>query len=285
MDYETFGEHQWPETGIFEFMRALPARVFSHSNYTFNTPSELAEKLQPISTISVPYPISWADEERDLTAWLGNELQDEAFDKLYALKNKVDRCSDQEILRDWRYLQTSDHFYYMCTKWFSDGDVHKYFNPYGTPYEAFINYMNVLSDFTIRVDEICAEPGFQEQLDETFEKAAELGQKVKEKVAQTGRNVKRKVKESKIKDMNLNDIADLSNSRIKELLRKVDVDELLVVLQDAGEDVRDRIIPNLGIRAKKKYEQLQDEVRKVKKSDIRKYTANIEKELKNLFGK
>jgi len=285
MDYETFGEHQWPETGIFDFMRALPARVFSHSNYTFNTPSELAEKLQPISTISVPYPISWADEERDLTAWLGNELQDEAFDKLYALKNKVDRCSDQEILRDWRYLQTSDHFYYMCTKWFSDGDVHKYFNPYGTPYEAFINYMNVLSDFTIRVDETCAESGFQEQLDETFEKAAELGQKVKEKVAETGRNVKRKVKESKIKDMNLNDIADLSNSRIKELLRKVDVDELLVVLQDAGEDVRDRIIPNLGVRAKKKYEQLQDEVRKVKKSDIRKYTANIEKELKNLFRK
>jgi flagellar motor switch protein FliG len=173
----------------------------------------------------------------------------------------------------------------MCTKWFSDGDVHKYFNPYGTPYEAFINYMNVLSDFIIRVDEACAEPGFREQLDETLEKAAELGQKVKEKVAETGRTVKRKVKDSRIKEMSLNDIAELSNSRVKELLRKVDVDELLIVLQDAGEDVRDRIIPNLGARAKKKYEQLQDEVRKVKKSDVKKYTANIEKELKKLFRK
>ena len=152
MDYETFGEHQWPETGIFDFMRALPSRVFSHSNFTFNTPGELAEKLQPAGAIHVPYPISWADEERDLTAWLGNELQDEAFDSLYAIVDKIWNCNDETIIKDWIYLQTSDHFYYMCTKWFSDGDVHKYFNPYGTPYEAFINYMNILSDFEIRVE-------------------------------------------------------------------------------------------------------------------------------------
>ncbi|MBM3403882.1 MAG: alpha-amylase [Bacteroidetes bacterium] len=155
MDYETFGEHQWPETGIFDFLRALPKRVFEHSNFTFNTPSELAEKLQPVASIHVPYPISWADEERDLTAWLGNELQDEAFGNLYKLVDRLRDCKDERILQDWRYLQTSDHFYYMCTKWFSDGDVHKYFNPYGTPYEAFINYMNVLSDFQIRVDRFC----------------------------------------------------------------------------------------------------------------------------------
>ena len=89
MDYETFGEHQWMETGIFAFMRALPARVFSHSNFTFNTPSELTERMQPVAVIHVPHPISWADEERDLTAWLGNDLQDEAFDSIYAIEEKV----------------------------------------------------------------------------------------------------------------------------------------------------------------------------------------------------
>jgi len=152
MDYETFGEHQWKETGIFEFMRALPKRVFSYSDFSFKTPSELTQILQPVSAIRVPHPISWADEERDLTAWLGNELQDEAFNSLYGLEERVRKCSDEGIGRDWKLLQTSDHFYYMCTKWFSDGDVHKYFNPYGTPYEAFINFMNVLSDFIIRLD-------------------------------------------------------------------------------------------------------------------------------------
>ena len=153
MDYETFGEHQWEETGIFDFMKALPQAVFKNSDYTFNTPEEVTKMHQPIAKLHVPYPISWADEERDLTAWLGNELQDEAFDKLYQLEGKIKKCKDKSILTDWKYLQTSDHFYYMCTKWFSDGDVHKYFNPYGSPYDAFINYMNVLSDFEIRVDE------------------------------------------------------------------------------------------------------------------------------------
>jgi alpha-amylase len=152
MDYETFGEHQWRESGIFDFMKALPARVFSHSDFSFNTPSELAEKLQPISAIHVEDPISWADEERDLTAWLGNDLQDDACDNLYALEPMVRNSSDPEIQKDWGYLQASDHFYYMCTKWFSDGDVHKYFNPYGSPYEAYINYMNVIADFRLRLE-------------------------------------------------------------------------------------------------------------------------------------
>lgn len=261
MDYETFGEHQWPETGIFDFMRALPGRVFSHSNFTFNTPSELGEKLQPVSSIQVPYPISWADEERDLTAWLGNELQDEAFDKLYSLSDKVSRCTDPDIIRDWRYLQTSDHFYYMCTKWFSDGDVHKYFNPYGTPYEAFINYMNVLSDFMVRVDKACPASSFTDTVEKTVKKVAEASKS------------------------GLNDVAKLSNAKVKELIKKVDADELVHVLQDTTDDVRNRIIPNLGVKAKKKYEQAQEELKKVKKSDIKKYTANIEKELKSLFKK
>lgn len=152
MDYETFGEHQWRETGIFDFMKALPARVFSHSDFSFNTPSELSEKLQPISAIHSEDPISWADEERDLTAWLGNDLQDDASGNLYALEEMVRNSDDPEIQKDWCYLQASDHFYYMCTKWFSDGDVHKYFNPYGSPYEAYINYMNVIADFRLRLE-------------------------------------------------------------------------------------------------------------------------------------
>lgn len=154
MDYETFGEHQWAETGIFEFLRALPKAIFSNSDYIFATPSEVASELYPVADLHVPYPISWADEERDLTAWLGNELQDEAFENLYKIFDKVKKIKDPQIQKDWLYLQTSDHFYYMCTKWFSDGDVHKYFNPYSTPYEAFINFMNVLSDFLLRIEKL-----------------------------------------------------------------------------------------------------------------------------------
>jgi len=154
MDYETFGEHQWPETGIFDFLRALPGMVFSNTPFTFNTPTEVSNMLQPVSAVHVPYPISWADEERDLTAWLGNELQDDAFDRVYAIEGQVKQANREDLTRDWRYLQTSDHFYYMCTKWFSDGDVHKYFNPYGSPYEAYINYMNILSDYMIRLEQV-----------------------------------------------------------------------------------------------------------------------------------
>ena len=154
MDYETFGEHQWEETGIFDFMRALPDAVFKNTGFGFATPSEIISKHDPVGSISIPHPISWADEERDLTAWLGNELQDEAFEKTYELYELVKRTDDPKIWKDWLYLQTSDHFYYMCTKWFSDGDVHKYFNPYESPYEAFVNYMNILSDFIIRLKKI-----------------------------------------------------------------------------------------------------------------------------------
>ncbi len=157
MDYETFGEHQWAETGIFEFMRYLPKTIFAKSNYQFVTPSEALELLEPVAPIHVPYPISWADEERDLTAWLGNDLQDDAFNTLYKLSAQIKQIDNQELLKDWLYLQTSDHFYYMCTKWFSDGDVHKYFNHYDSPYEAYINYMNVLSDFELRINNITGE--------------------------------------------------------------------------------------------------------------------------------
>ncbi len=152
MDYETFGEHQWAETGIFAFMEKLPDAILKETDFTFNKPKDISQKAKPVSEIHVPNPISWADAERDLTAWLGNEMQDEAFAKLYEAEEMIKSCKDQEILLDWNYLQASDHFYYMCTKWFSDGDVHRYFNPYPSPYDAFINYMNVLSDFLIRVE-------------------------------------------------------------------------------------------------------------------------------------
>ncbi len=174
MDYETFGEHQWKETGIFTFLEALPTKVISDSNLSFATPSELIDELQPVSSIHVPHPISWADEERDLTAWLGNEMQEEAFNKLYDFLPRVKQCTDEKLLKDWRYLQVSDHFYYMCTKFFSDGDVHAYFNPYETPYEAFINYMNVLNDFGLRLNAAMPET-LQDQ------NVAELTQLVNEK--------------------------------------------------------------------------------------------------------
>ncbi|MDD3724635.1 MAG: glycoside hydrolase family 57 protein, partial [Bacteroidales bacterium] len=154
MDYETFGEHQWKETGIFEFLKELPKGVFKKTNFGFSTPSQLVDNLKPVSEIHVPYPISWADEERDLTAWLGNDLQDDAYDQLYELEEEIISSGDKDLINDWRYLQTSDHFYYMCTKWFSDGDVHKYFNHYDSPYDAYINYMNVLSDFRIRLSNL-----------------------------------------------------------------------------------------------------------------------------------
>lgn len=153
MDYETFGEHQSATSGIFDFMKALPEQVINDGTFEFVTPSQAAKKLKPVGELSVPETISWADEERDITAWLGNELQQDAFNKLYALSEKLAIIDDPELWADFGHLQESDHLYYMCTKFFSDGDVHKYFNPYDTPYEAFINYMNVLSDFAIRVDE------------------------------------------------------------------------------------------------------------------------------------
>ncbi len=156
MDYETFGEHQKASTGILDFMKALPKAILKSGDMEFATVSETAEKHQPIAVLHCPHVMSWADEERDITAWLGNELQNEAFTKLYALKDKIKALKNKDFDYVWNFMQTSDHFYYMATKWLSDGDVHSYFNPYGSSYEAFINYMNVLSDFEIEVDKALA---------------------------------------------------------------------------------------------------------------------------------
>jgi alpha-amylase len=163
IDYETFGEHHWKESGIFDFLSHLPGAILKKTPFRFMTPSEVADTIQPVAAISVPSPISWADEERDITAWLGNELQSAAFDKLYELAEKVNSCNYDQLRKDWMYLQSSDHFYYMCTKFFSDGAVHAYFNPYDTPYDAFMNYMNVLSDFEIRINRMC--PATDDQIE------------------------------------------------------------------------------------------------------------------------
>ncbi|MFP4524292.1 MAG: glycoside hydrolase family 57 protein [Candidatus Woesearchaeota archaeon] len=151
MDYETFGEHQWEDTGIFQFLDHLPGELLKHPDNDFKTVSEVAEAYEPVGEVDAHNYVSWADVERDLSAWLGNPIQDSAVQQLYALEEPVKRSGDKKLLEDWRRLTTSDHFYYMCTKWFNDGDVHKYFNPYDSPYDAFISFMNVLNDMAIRL--------------------------------------------------------------------------------------------------------------------------------------
>ena len=154
LDYETFGEHQWEDTGIFNFLKHLPGEILKHPDNNFKTPSEVAATYDSVDVVDVPYTVSWADIERDLSAWLGNSMQHNAIAELYRLEETIKQSNDKDIIRDWRRLQASDHFYYMCTKWFADGDVHKYFNPYDSPYDSFINFMNVLDNLNTRCDKI-----------------------------------------------------------------------------------------------------------------------------------
>jgi len=146
MDYETFGEHQWEDTGIFSFMSHLPEKVLEHPDNNFMTPSEVIDTYDAVDVVDVPRIISWADTERDLSAWLGNAMQSNALHEIYKFEKQVKQTQNEELIADWRRLQTSDHFYYMCTKYFADGDVHKYFNPYESPYDSYINFMNVLGN-------------------------------------------------------------------------------------------------------------------------------------------
>ncbi|MBI2671153.1 polysaccharide deacetylase family protein [Candidatus Woesearchaeota archaeon] len=150
MDYETFGEHQWADTGIFNFLEHLPSEILKNPHNNFITPSKAIRQYNAVSDLDIHSIISWADIERDLSAWLGNDMQKFALSKLYALEKQVKKTKDRAILEDWRKLQASDLFYYMCTKWFNDGDVHKYFNPYNSPHEAFIAFMNILEDLNLR---------------------------------------------------------------------------------------------------------------------------------------
>jgi len=151
MDYETFGEHQWSSTGIFNFLKHLPKEILKNPDNKFATPIEVIKEFPPVSELDIPHIISWADMERDISAWLGNKIQQSAIQKIYQMEKDIRKTRSAKLLARWRKLQTSDHFYYMCTKWFNDGDVHKYFNPYDSPYDAFIAYMNIVTDFEKRV--------------------------------------------------------------------------------------------------------------------------------------
>ncbi|HEY9045055.1 MAG TPA: glycoside hydrolase family 57 protein [Ohtaekwangia sp.] len=151
MDYETFGEHQKRNTGILKFLESLLKNIAKQKRFRMATPSEVIQQVKPHDVLSVPYYISWADQERDLTAWLGNDMQRDAFDTLVKMEQDIKELDDPELLERWRWLQTSDHFYYMSTKKNDDGNVHAYFSPYPSPYEAFMNYMNVLNDFAYQV--------------------------------------------------------------------------------------------------------------------------------------
>jgi len=150
MDYETFGEHQWADTGIFDFVRHVPGEVLKHPDNDFLTPSQVIDKYDAVGEIDVPHMVSWADTERDLSAWLGNAMQSNASHELYKLEGPLKEKGNQQLLADWRKLTASDHFYYMCTKYWADGDVHKYFSPYESPYDSYINFMNVLDNVRAR---------------------------------------------------------------------------------------------------------------------------------------
>lgn len=197
MDYETFGEHHKKDTGILDFLKHFPDAIIKKTPFNFMTVSEIADQYQPVSVLHVPSAISWADEERDLTAWMGNELQTAAVSKLYSLTERVTRCGSADLMRDWVYLQSSDHFYYMSTKFFSDGAVHAYFNPYENPYQAFMNYMNVLSDFEIRLNKLRPADDREEmiiRMAEAIERKDKLITELEEKLARTekkGRAVKK----------------------------------------------------------------------------------------------
>jgi len=153
MDYETFGEHQWGESGIFEFLGHLPGEWLSNPNNTFMTVSEAMDAYDTVGELDMPHTVTWADTERDLSAWLGNPMQQQSILALYSLEDKILASQDLELINDWRRMQTSDHFYYMCTKWFNDGDIHAYFSPYDTPYEAHIAFMNAWHDLQFRLSE------------------------------------------------------------------------------------------------------------------------------------
>jgi alpha-amylase len=157
MDYESFGEHQWEDTGIFNFLRAMPEMVLRHPETSFKTATETVESYEPTGEYDVPDVLTWADTDRDLTAWTGNDIQRDAIAATYRMEEAVMKTRKRSLIETWRKLQTSDHFYYMCTKWSHDGDVHAYFSPYQSPYDAYIAFMNALSDLQLRVSHAVAE--------------------------------------------------------------------------------------------------------------------------------
>lgn len=288
MNYETFGERQKQDSGIFDFLKALPQAFFNASCGEFKTISEAANLLEASDTIDVPYPTSWADEERDLSAWLGNELQDEAFNKLYDIRSKLKNCEDQNLMNDWERLQTSNHFYYMCTKWFSDDDPHKLFNPYPSPYEAFINFMNILADFKIRVESYSKEKTtiFTVDGSELKNDIISAGKDVLDNISDIIKKKKgvketRKAKKKDITLLEFDDVLDFSATKIKHLLTKVDIENFAVAIHDKGEDIVNKVTKNLGKKAKKQFEESRATLKKVRKVDIKAATEKFLDEIKD----
>lgn len=152
MDYETFGEHQWEDTGIFNFLRSMPGEILRYENLNFKTPTEIVNSFEPVGEVDIHNPVSWADIERDTSAWLGNDMQKYCFSNYENLGQLAKERGDENLLHIWRLLGNSDHLYYMCTKAWADGDVHKYFSPFQSPYEGFMNYMNILQDFKHKLE-------------------------------------------------------------------------------------------------------------------------------------
>ena len=152
MDFETFGEHQWEDTGIFAFMNEFISSWLSEYDNKFVTTSEAADLTVPVDEISMPQTVTWADTERDLSAWLSNAMQETAMKEIYALRERVLASKNDKLISEWRYMTTSDHPYSMCTKYWNDGDVHAYFSAYASPYESFMYYMNVLRDIEYRLN-------------------------------------------------------------------------------------------------------------------------------------
>lgn len=154
MDYETFGEHQWAESGILDFLKSLPKKwLNANPENTFMTISEAIDNFEAVDEIDVPNTITWADTERDLSAWVGNSMQQQCLNYIYSLETPMMQSGDWQLIEEWRRMQTSDHFYYMCTKLFNDGNIHAYFSPYGNPYEAFTNFTNAYHDLLFRLNE------------------------------------------------------------------------------------------------------------------------------------
>ncbi|MBN3034370.1 MAG: alpha-amylase [Bacteroidales bacterium] len=261
IDYETLGEHQPADSGIFQFMESLPGMLLKDSDFAFRTPAELSSMHRPVAEISVPHPISWADEERDLTAWLGNEMQDEAFARLYSISDQVRQCRDGRLLNDWNNLQASDHFYYMCTKWFSDGDVHRYFNPYATPYEAFINYMNVLSDFMIRLDEAVQEdmPGPASGI----------------RVRSTAPSVKVSAVMRPGKTVAYPDLLGLKVKDLRKFISKADPFDLSVLIREIDPAATERVMKYISEGKKKKVKEMSEDAAEAGRTRIRQALSRL----------
>ena len=215
MSMETFGSFLPKDSGIFDFMRALP-RFAKEKGVCFTTPSDVVAKLKPVDMISVPFPISDIDEARDVSAWKGNELQNEALGKLYATAERVNLCTDRRLKQDWEYLQSSDHFYYMSTKNMADGASHAAFSPYDSPFAAFTNYMNVLADFIVRVEEQYPEEIDNEELNSLLltirNQAAEINELNKE------------VKTLRNNILNADDSTNAPKDELIEVAKKGDVE-------------------------------------------------------------